>query len=263
MRKILSIESLQVMKKMYVEDMMSTTAIGNHFNLSDNTVATRLRELGVNVTKKRSKKIKHPDYFEIINTAKKAYFLGLIVADGSVVLHNNKYTFRIELISSDDYLIRELILELGGNLSDLHQSVRAGRNPTSYFSFSDKIFTDNLAKYGVVPNKTYTAYFPDIPKEYYRDFIRGYFDGDGTVYMNKHLVRAAFYGNRLIVESIKQFLMEDIALSNVGIVNRGKHTSIHLGSQKVLLNFFNLYYKDSDIYMTRKHNLLAALAGNG
>jgi intein/homing endonuclease len=34
---------------------------------------------------------------------------------------------------------------------------------------------------GMVPNKSLVLKFPDIPKEMYRHFIRGYFDGDGSL----------------------------------------------------------------------------------
>ncbi len=40
-----------------------------------------------------------------------------------------------------------------------------------------------LEKYGLHPNKSLTIKFPKIPKKYLADFIRGYFDGDGCVYL--------------------------------------------------------------------------------
>lgn len=261
-RKFLSKESLEQMRIMYEDKMLSTVEIGKFFNLSDHTVAVRLKELGVNVTKKRSKKITNRRYFENIDSSRKAYFLGLIVADGSVIFHKNKYAFRIELVSSDDYLIKELVKDLGADESVVKVSQRINRNKTSYVSFGDELLVNDLAKYGVVPNKTFTAYFPDIPSEFYRDFIRGYFDGDGTVYMCGKYVRTAFYGNASIIKAIKNFLMQDIGLSDLTICNRGNHVSFHMGSQTVLQRFFNLYYKDSDIYMVRKYKLLAALFSN-
>ena len=46
-RKFLSKESLEQMRIMYEDKMLSTVEIGKFFNLSDHTVAVRLKELGV------------------------------------------------------------------------------------------------------------------------------------------------------------------------------------------------------------------------
>nr|WP_241254565.1 LAGLIDADG family homing endonuclease [Brevibacillus sp. SYP-B805] len=35
--------------------------------------------------------------------------------------------------------------------------------------------------YGIVPNKSLTIKFPNIPRQFIHDFIRGVFDGDGSI----------------------------------------------------------------------------------
>lgn len=43
----------------------------------------------------------------------------------------------------------------------------------------------DLSKHGCVPNKSLILKFPTtLPNELVNDFIRGYFDGDGSVYIN-------------------------------------------------------------------------------
>lgn len=46
-----------------------------------------------------------------------------------------------------------------------------------------KIISD-LSKIGLVPNKSLSLDFPDIPSDYARHFIRGCWDGDGSVYVS-------------------------------------------------------------------------------
>ena len=40
----------------------------------------------------------------------------------------------------------------------------------------------DVMKLGVTPNKSRTMTLPEIPEEYFWDFVRGYFDGDGSAY---------------------------------------------------------------------------------
>ena len=46
------------------------------------------------------------------------------------------------------------------------------------FHFTREKMTDNLKRLGVLPKKSLTVDFPDIPDLFIVDFIRGVFDGD-------------------------------------------------------------------------------------
>jgi intein-encoded DNA endonuclease-like protein len=46
---------------------------------------------------------------------------------------------------------------------------------------SKELFYD-LGKLGLTPNKARRMKLPKIPKKYQKDFVRGYFDGDGNVW---------------------------------------------------------------------------------
>lgn len=53
-----------------------------------------------------------------------------------------------------------------------------------YISFYSKRMFDDLSNYGIVPNKTYitdSLYLDKITEEFRRDYLRGIFDGDGTL----------------------------------------------------------------------------------
>lgn len=62
---------------------------------------------------------------------------------------------------------------IGGNVYGVHLT-------------SDKMFND-LCSHGCVPNKSLVLTFPkDIPENLIHHFIRGYFDGDGSVFILNH-----------------------------------------------------------------------------
>lgn len=44
---------------------------------------------------------------------------------------------------------------------------------------------DRLIELGLTPNKSKTMSFPNVPNEFIPHFVRGYFDGDGNVYIEK------------------------------------------------------------------------------
>ena len=56
---------------------------------------------------------------------------------------------------------------------------------TSRISVCSSIMTNHLAKYGIVQNKGFNLVFPDFLKEeLLRHYLRGYFDGDGSISTN-------------------------------------------------------------------------------
>lgn len=43
----------------------------------------------------------------------------------------------------------------------------------------------DLLKLGIKPRKTYTQFIIKVPQKYFPDFVRGFFDGDGSAYIYK------------------------------------------------------------------------------
>ena len=62
--------------------------------------------------------------------------------------------------------------------------MRKGGGEKRYFQlqFGDVYFYRFLLKLGLTPNKSKTLSEIYIPKQYFFDFLRGHFDGDGTFY---------------------------------------------------------------------------------
>lgn len=116
-----------------------------------------------------------------------AYVLGYLYADGS--LEDASYLRGKYLrVSSTDW---ESIIRLRKLLKSEHGLVvlkptKSHPGKTRYLLRigSHKIYND-LIKLGMYPNKSLTVKFPSIPKKYLSHFIRGYFDGDGCVYLYK------------------------------------------------------------------------------
>ena len=130
------------------------------------------------------------DIFSSIDTEFQAYLLGLYASDGNI--NEKRKTFRIHVQEQDAniiYVIKDLIapdsrtftLENRVCVSPRNGKVYNGSNSFGVDINSSKICND-LVNLGIGYNKTYSENkIPDIKKELIRHFIRGYFDGDGTI----------------------------------------------------------------------------------
>ena len=50
-----------------------------------------------------------------------------------------------------------------------------------HITFGDRLFHNWLMGIGLTPRKTHTIGALAVPNEYFRDFLRGHLDGDGSI----------------------------------------------------------------------------------
>lgn len=118
------------------------------------------------------------------------FILGFIFADGSIntSLHHNQINIQI---NPKDIEVLEFIKSKIQPSSNILQYEKFCKNTNKNYavariSFSSKKIVKDLINLGCVPGKTYKEIrVPNIPIEFYRDFIRGVFDGDGSIYISK------------------------------------------------------------------------------
>ncbi|UOG29164.1 LAGLIDADG family homing endonuclease [Leptospira noguchii] len=133
--------------------------------------------------------------------------------------------------------------------------------------FSHQMKLD-LAKYGVVNNKTYIVVFPKkLTKEFYPGFIAGVISGDGCVYLSrrKNNLRCFIAGNLALLEKIKKILIKNIEFNRIKKIQKKKESvNLHI----LELNqgeTMRLYYwlKSSRInIMERKNKLIEEFIKN-
>lgn len=199
---------------------------------------------------KRRSVISSHNYFEEINTEKRAYFLGLLIADGSVVKmkDNRNDSIRLELQESDKYIIEAFGKELG--FTGKYVKTKCGYS----ISFSSKKMSSDLSKYGVVNNKTYIGtYLPLINEKLMPHLIRGIFDGDGTVYSDKNNnFNWGFYGSDKICNEVQDYLSDKLEFSKNKVFNKGTISFVYLHSKERTPKFYNYIYNSASVYLIRK-----------
>lgn len=134
-------------------------------------------------------------------SSKMAYILGLWFADGCI--YGGKM-FDITLHAKDKYLLKQIAkeLEYEGNLYDYVDRQAARLN------FSCIVIYNDIVSLGGTECKSNTMTFPNIPEEYLSDFIRGYFDGDGSIMLlkNKRVNSAFTSGSKIFLDSLWEIL---------------------------------------------------------
>ena len=141
--------------------------------------------------------------FEIIDTEEKAYWLGFLYADGSVGSKEDK----IELGLAEKDLKH---IEKFRDFMNITNKISYRESTRSYrISFRSSKCKQDLINKGCIPKKSLILEFPNekqVPNNLIKHFIRGYFDGDGSIAKNKNKVRATIISTEDFCWGIKNYL---------------------------------------------------------
>jgi hypothetical protein len=108
-----------------------------------------------------------------------AYAIGLIASDGWLSKESGRIGFGSKEIEMMNNFKAALSLE-----NKIGRHARGGEKEKKYFyiNFRNKVFYDFLITIGITPAKSRTIKSVIVADEFFSDFLRGLFDGDGTFY---------------------------------------------------------------------------------
>ena len=251
---------------LYQNKNMSTVKIGKKYGCSHKKIAKVLESYNIPRTGISRRKYRiNENFFDKIDNQDKAYILGFLYADGCN--YKPKQTVSMSL-QEEDFDILEKIRVCMGNehpleyidYSNKHDFGYTYKNQYRMLIFS-KHMCDSLDNIGMTPNKSLTLEFPMIDKELYRHFIRGYFDGDGSVYQsfvneNNKPVTLTITSTLLFLEKIKQIISDELGIY-AGIYDASNHngiTKVLSMSTEASNIFLDWLYLDANLYMQRKYD---------
>lgn len=264
MKKRLNDEQKVDLVNKYKSGEYTCRQLSEQFNLTKSSIYGLLERRNVERPNKRPKRkyYLNESYFDVIDTEAKAYFLGLLYADGCNV---EKYkTIRIKLQEEDREILEKFNKELEYQKPLIFQKRQKPhwKNMWLLYFRSERI-SNRLAELGCFQAKSLTLKFPteeQVPKNLIRHFIRGYFDGDGTVGFHKGKKRYNFTPKIISTESFCYDLQKILTEFNIyGFCCKDKRysktttSSYCLGGRIKALYFFEWIYKDCDFYLDRKY----------
>jgi hypothetical protein len=190
-------------------------------------------------------------------SANLAHIIGLIASDGYLA----KDTYRIGLASKEIELI-EIFRKVLSLRNKMGRHARGGEKEKKYLSlaFKDKYFYAFLNQIGITAAKSKTIQSVQIPDEFFIDFFRGLFDGDGTFWThwdkrwpNSFVFHIAIYSaSQPFIAWLKQRLSQLYDVKGVLHRGAGVYEIRHVkGDSKKL--FEKMYYTDNLLYLKRKH----------
>ena len=248
----------------YLELKQGLTTAGQEYGLSQYMVEKILRKYGVKKrtyteSKQESRKYScNDDYFKM-QSPNMAYILGLIASDGSVSKKEN--LIAIQLLESDKSILEEI---RGETQSERPLAMYTRKNTghiVATFRVWSKSWKDDLTHYGIVPNKTFILKPPELLKPEYRiDFIRGYFDGDGSIYQvpSQNKLGVDIVGaSKEMIEWIHNELVNHYHLMlprpTTEVLNNGTVMyKVRTNSKEEVKKIYELFYSNGGLCMQRK-----------
>lgn len=215
----------EILKK--YNDGISVKKLTKEFNHGRKTIIKFLTDNGCNVRNKRDSHLRfsiNENYFELIDSHEKSYWLGFIYADGNI--YKNK--LQIGLAHKDKNILNKFKRCINSN----YKLYNDGGYP-KFIVRNNKIVQD-LNKLGVFPKKSLNLIFPDtkqVSDEFINSFILGYFDGDGWItyrnYKNKFGYKIKSWNFGIIstfefCQSVKNIL--DSVVGRTGYIRKEKRS---------------------------------------
>lgn len=207
--------SEELFRKLYYEENKTLAEIGRMFSVSKVAVSKIADTLGI----KRRTPIQARDLsielgrpslkYKKINSnffsnwnPQMAYVLGFIYADGCMFVKKHSWgdLWGVSIGQKDKEHLDKIKM-----LLQAEQPIIKSNKGLHLISICHKQIGADLRKFGLTPNKSLTINFPEVPDDCIRHFIRGVFDGDGSISTGRFRIGT---GSKYFAEKLKQKLIE-------------------------------------------------------
>lgn len=203
------------------------------------------------------------NFFENIDTEEKAYWLGFMFADGYIV--NNEFTygqdqFGISLaIDSLDAIEKfKKSLQATNPINWDYSGEKYGKQPLCKLVLTSQKTVNDLIAKGCVKQKTLILSPPkNVPVELEYHFIRGFFDGDGSLIRSqrKNSNYISYNINFTTTKLFAEWLQNKFNMGQIFKEKRREHTWYYgLSGNQQIIKFYHLLYDNATIWLDRKYN---------
>lgn len=219
------------------------------------------------------------NYFKTIDTEEKAYILGFLYTDG----YNSDKQVVITQLEQDVDILEKINKALDAD-NQIKRKLQSTNNKTvCQLCYSSIDMCADLTNLGCFRNKSLACTFPTfLDKSLIRHFIRGYFDGDGCVWIGKRKimtvkdktrpsgfrerivqnVKFTITGNMTFINSLQDELVQMLEFKktklnfskakNANNSTCDKVCTMEYSGRKQMQSFYNYMYEGASIWGNRK-----------
>ena len=219
------------------------------FNKTTSSISCLLNREGLKGKREFNHFRKYPidqNFFDVIDTEGKAYFLGLLCADGCN--HKNSTKVSMWLKESDRDILETFRLLLQPEKPLSYGIKKVGSNQYG-IQISNKRISDKLSELGCIPNKTFNLDFPSpdqVPEYLMKHYLRGFFDGDGWLGLKDISITAS----TLFCKKLYHYLLSNFKVET-RLRAKGKVTELIFRREGARI-FLHWIYNNSNIKLKRK-----------
>ena len=273
----------ETIKRMYLSGL-SLRQIAKEVGLAHPTIARRLNEMGVKLRSLaearqialsegrlpgRQARTFNEKFFDDWSS-KSAYVIGLLAADGCISKRFGKegqvIDTRVTISLTDRQLIDDVEKVLDGNLTIMERQVNKKKQYVLQMYSAHVV--NRLIEVGITPRKSLDLRWPDMPIQCVPHFVRGVFDGDGSVFQESRSgkCRVSFVGGSLtFFEELKSSLLQlSIETTKIYTELRSKNPSykLRVNKEESIGRFYNFIYScmgKGDVCLLRKRQKFESL----
>lgn len=257
-------ERQRFIKEVVVEDYLHSDLtlreLEAKYHCSKRTISKILKQLNIRI-RNRYHDVELKNYFDTIDSEESAYWFGFLFADGTNTYNGKedciRYVIELGLCEKDLQHIVKFCDFLGVSTNKIHY-----REKTKSYRImvSSKKLCINLYEKGLVNNKTYKSnidtVLSNIPDIFLKDFLRGYFDGDGHCEEKRISIGFTSLHKETILKILEKFNILEYSI-RVNLKQISNAVTVVLkkkDSAKLLYTMYN----DCKIYLDRKYERYAA-----
>lgn len=235
----------------------STTEIAKVYGCNHKTIIEILSYYGIGrrCPSNARQQYNYPtDTFKCIDTEEKAYWLGFLYADGSI--HRNEVA--LGLHKQDEEHLIKFKLFMG-----YEPPIKYPKPKCCRVFITNQFIAEDLVDKGCFRRKSSILKFPterQVPRHLINHFMRGYFDGDGSLskYVKRNSYSFSILGTLEFLCTYQDILIEVCGCSRTKLGQRhpdrsNNNYTLTYGGRHSIKNILDFLYKDATVYLDRKY----------
>jgi len=193
-------------------------------------------------------------------TSPMAYILGFIYADGNII-YTKRNTWFLSIQITDKEILEIIKREMNSSHTISERKSAENHKPLYRLQIGSKNICEDLIRIGLTERKSKTMVLPTIPNKYFSDFLRGYFDGDGGIWIGlknkkqntKTFIISTFFtsGSKDFLISLKKKLAKN-GLVGGSLVKKERGFDLKYSVKDSLILYKIMYNSKYSLFLNRK-----------